>query len=221
LKKLLTLLITILTITTFAQVEKKQNPTEFLPKDYIVFEQIKGDLNKDGVDDIVIMVKGTYKHKIITDEYRGQLDQNRRGIMVLLNRNGQYELALKNYNCFSSENEDGGNYFAPELAIYIEKGNLYIHYAHGRYGYWTYTFKYINMNFHLIGYDYSENRGPLVEKQTSINFISKKKQEKINTNENAEGGDEVFKETWKKIKVTTLIKLSEIKDFDEMDMSVY
>ncbi|HET8886047.1 MAG TPA: hypothetical protein VFM70_06815 [Salinimicrobium sp.] len=42
-----------------------------------------------------------------------------------------------------------------------------------------------------------------------------------NTNENAEGGDEVFKETRKDIKIEKLIKLSEIEDFDELDMSVY
>jgi len=65
------------------------------------------------------------------------------------------------------------------------------------------------------------NGGALIESETSINFLSKKKQKKVNTNENAEGGDEVFEETWKKINVNRLIKLSEIKDFDELNMPVY
>ena len=43
----------------------------------------------------------------------------------------------------------------------------------------------------------------------------------MNTNENPEGGDEVFKETWQKINVDKLIQLSEIKDFDELDISGY
>ena len=55
----------------------------------------------------------------------------------------------------------------------------------------------------------------------SINFLSKKKLEKININKSAEGGDEIFKETWKNINVNRLLKLSEIKDFDELDMTVY
>ena len=47
------------------------------------------------------------------------------------------------------------------------------------------------------------------------------KHKKVNTNENADGGDEVFIETKKKVKINKLIKLSEIVDFDELDMSVY
>lgn len=194
---------------------------DFLPLGYTIFEKIFGDLNKDGVEDCVLMIKGTDINKIITDENHGRLDRNRRGVIVLFNMNGRYELVVGNYDCFSSESEDGGVYYAPELSIEINKGNLYVHYAHGRYGYWKYTFRFQNSGFELIGYDQSENRGPLVEKQTSINFLSKKKQEKVNINENATGGDEVFKETWKNITISRLIRLTEIKDFDELDMHVY
>ncbi|MFN6013137.1 MAG: hypothetical protein ACK47F_00425 [Flavobacteriales bacterium] len=202
-------------------VEQKKNPTDFLPKGFVLFEKIKGDLNKDGMEDCVLIIKGTDKDKVITDEYRGQLDRNRRGILVLFNKKDHYELAVKNDNCFSSENEDGGVYFAPELSIEIKKSNLYIRYGHGRYGYWQYSFKFHNDDFELIGYDQSDNRGPIVERETSINFLSKKKQEKVNINENAEGGDEVFEEMWTNIKIERLIKLSEIKDFDELDMFAY
>ena len=220
-KTLLTFLLTTLTITVFGQVEQRKNPSDFLPNGYVVFEKVNGDLNKDGIDDCVLLIKGTDKSKIVTDDYRGKLDRNRRGIIILFNKNDHYELVVKNYNCFSSENEDGGVYFAPELSIEINKGNLYAHYGHGRYGYWKYTFRFQNSDFELIGYDQSDNHGPIVNSETSINFLSKKKQERLNTNENAEGGDEVFKETWKKINVFNLIKLSEIKDFDELDMTVY
>lgn len=46
--------------------------------------------------------------------------------------------------------------------------------------------------------------------------MTKKKLERENTFENKE--EEVFKETWKNIKVDSLIKLSEIKDFRELDI---
>ena len=59
------------------KVEQKQNPTDFVPKGYVVFEKINGDLNKDGSDDCVLIIKGTDKNQIIKDEYRGQLDRNR------------------------------------------------------------------------------------------------------------------------------------------------
>ena len=196
--------------------EFKNKPTDFVPKGYVVFDKIFGDLNKDGLEDCVIIIKGTDKSKFVNDEYQGVLDRNRRGIIVLLNKNGNYELATKNYDCFSSEHEEGGVYYAPELGFEIAKGNIYINYAHGRYGYWEYTFRYQNSDLELIGYDDSENRGPVINSETSINYLTRTKIFNENTNEDAESGDEVFKKTVTKINRTRLIKLSEIKDFDEL-----
>jgi hypothetical protein len=54
-----------------------KDPLDFVPKGYVVFEKIEGDLNKDGQSDTVIVVKGTDKRNVIVDEYRGELDRNR------------------------------------------------------------------------------------------------------------------------------------------------
>lgn len=43
----------------------------------------------------------------------------------------------------------------------------------------------------------------------------------MNTNEDSEGGDEVFKETWTPIEIENLMKLSEIKNFDQLDLYNY
>lgn len=59
-----------LSITVSGQV--KQKSTDFLPKEYVVFEKIMGDLNKDPIDDCVLIIKGTDTSKIITDEHRGK-----------------------------------------------------------------------------------------------------------------------------------------------------
>ena len=52
----------------------------------------------------------------------------------------------------------------------------------------------------------------LLPRFTAIPFLGKNKQEKVNTNENGESGQEIFEETWKNINVNSLIKLSEIKE---------
>jgi hypothetical protein len=205
----------------FGQGVLKNKPIDFLPKGYVLLEQIKGDLNKDGRDDCVLLIKGTDKSKFVTDDYRGLLDRNRRGIVVVFHKKGGYELVLKNYSCFSSENEDGGVYYAPELSLAIKKGNLYVSYAHGRYGYWDYTFRYQHSDLELIGFDDSDNYGPVVNRETSINFSTQKKIVKENTNENAESGEEVFKITTSKIHQSKLIRLSKIKDFDELNVAEY
>ena len=210
-------------IIAFGQPVLKQNANDFIPQGFVLSGTSIGDLNKDGVDDKVLLIKGTDKGAFEKNEFGEFVDRNRRGIIILFKKDNQYQMVLKNLNCFSSENEDGGVYYAPELSLEINKGNLYIHYAHGRYGYWKYTFRYRNSDFYLIGYDSSEG-GEVVEKETSINFLSKKKQEKVNTNESAEGGDEEFRETWTNITVSKLLKLRDIKDFEnfeEVDMLKY
>jgi hypothetical protein len=202
-------------------VELKQDPMDYIPKGMVLFDKISGDLNKDGIADLVLMIKGTDKSMFVQDEYRGELDRNRRGILVLFKHKDGYELVSKNRDCFSSENEEGGVYYPPELSLDIRKGKLYVEYRHGRYGYWTYTFRYQKGDFELIGYDSTSTFGPVVDKERSINFLTKRKQEKVNTNKLAESGEEVFKETWKDIKLDKMIKLSEIKDFDELYFPEY
>lgn len=190
----------------------------FIPKGYCIYDKTYGDINKDGIADCILTIKKTDIANIIVDESGEKLDRNRRGIIILLKQTEGYTLATKNYDCFSSENEDGGVYFAPELSVEAKKGNLFIEYHHGRYGYWSYTFRWNQTDFELIGYDVSENRGPVVNRQISMNFLSKKKLVRENVNENAEGGDEIFEDKWQQIHEKLNIKLSEIVDFDELNL---
>ena len=187
----------------------------YIPAKYVLFEAIQGDLNKDDIQDLVLIVKATDSTQWVNHEYRGKLDRNRRGMIVLLADKGKYKPILSNLSCFSSENEEGGVYFAPELWLEINKGLLNVHYGHGRYGYWNYSFRLQNQDLRLIGYDDSSNHGPYVESETSINFLTNKKVIRKNLNEDPDG-DPKFKETWSKAKVSP-IYLSTIKDFDELN----
>lgn len=222
-KTLLTFLVFIQTVAVFGQQTQKHNPSDFLPKDYKIYEKISGDLNKDGVEDCILVIKGTDTNNIDTDEYRGRLDRNRRGIIILFKKKDNYELITKNYNCFSSENEDGGMHYPPELSIGIASGNIIVSYQHGRYGEWKYTFRLNNHDFELIGYDHGEYSGAILNRETSINFLTKKKKVVDNTNENLEqqAGEEILKTTWMNIKYDKPVKLSTIKDFDNLNMSTY
>ena len=132
-------------VTESTSSNTKKNPLDFLPESFVLFEKVLGDLNKDGLEDCILVVKGTQKEMIIQDEYLGELDRNRRGIIILIHNKDGYELALKNINCFASEHEDGGAYYAPELSVYVRKGNLYVSYEHGKYGDWSYTLKQVSI----------------------------------------------------------------------------
>ena len=187
----------------------------YIPAKYVLFEAIQGDLNKDGIQDLVLIVKATDPTQWVNHEYRGKLDRNRRGIIVLLKEKGRYKKLTQNLSAFSSENEEGGVYFTPELWFEINKGLLNVHYGHGRYGYWNYSFRLQNQDLRLIGYDSSSNHGPYVESETSMNFLTDKKVIRKNLNEDPDG-EPRFKETWSKAKISP-IYLSKIQDFDELN----
>lgn len=212
-KKLLVVIFTIFAlISGFAQ---HKTPSGFIPKGYVLYEQHFGDLNHDGQDDCVLIIKGTAKEKIVVDNYEKTVDRNRRGIIILLKSTNGYQLADKNYDCFSSEHEDGGGYYPPQLWIKFENNNLKLLYRHGKYGDWSYLFKYQNSNFEMIRFEETQSNGPTVLKETRIDFLTKQKWVRKNTNTDTEINDEVFEETQSPIKIEALIKLSEIKDFDE------
>jgi hypothetical protein len=172
----------------------------------------------------VLIIKATRKDGFVKNSFDKVVDRNRRGIIILFTEKNGYKLASKNYNCFSSENEDGGNYFSPELWVEERKGNLYLRYCHGRYGYWEYCFRYQNSDFMLIGYEVSHDRGPVVLFKTSINFLTGIVYDDENINADKYDADsdddseidEVFKRTVVKLKKKPLMKLSEIEDFDEL-----
>ena len=113
-----------------AQPSTKKNPKDFIPAGFVLVSSVEGDLNKDGVADKVLLIKGTDKGAYEKNEFGEMVDRNRRGIIVLFKKDNQYQMVLKNLNCFSSENEDGGVYYAPELSLEINKGNLYFQYPY-------------------------------------------------------------------------------------------
>lgn len=201
--------------------QTQQDFSKFVPDTYKIVEKQYGDLNRDGLEDCVLLIRGTEKGLIVKDEYQGEVDHNRRGIIILFKKGRGYTPVVKNYDCFSSGNEDGGIYFPPQLSIGVQQGNLHIYYDHGRYGNWRYTLRYHNSDFELIGYDESDNEGPVVNSETSINFLTKRKKVKTNVNRASEGGDEVFEESWSDVKTGRLQKLSEIKNFEDPYEMIY
>lgn len=188
-----------------------------LPEGYILYEKITGDLNNDNIDDTILIVKGTSKQNIVTNRFNKVVDRNRRGILIYLTNNKGLYLATKNLNCFYSENEDGGVYYAPQLSFEIKNNTFFVKYKHGRHGLWKYTFKYQENDFKLIGFDHISQRGPITIKETSINFITKKKFIKENINPDENRNHEGFKETWSNFKLEKLYSLSGIKDFEELN----
>lgn len=214
------IVIFVFSCTSTLLAQKQIDPAKFSIDNQKITDVVTGDLNKDGIVDYVYLVKGVDLKHVVKSEMMGFVDRNRRGLVILLSQGDVYKLAVQNLGCFSSEFEEPGNYYQPELDLFIERGVLKVHYAHGRYGYWRYLFRFQQEAFELIGYVHSYG-GAIIEKEVSINFSTRKKKVKLNTNEFAQGGDEDFQVEWSTFKLDNLIKLSEVKDFDNLNMSKF
>ena len=200
-----------------AKTQTKANPLDFIPKGYNLFSRCEGDLNKDGLPDVVLMIKGTEKSKWVDDAVRGRLDRNRRGLIILFKCKGGYEHVLENDTCFSSENEDGGISDPPELELDISKNTLQMYYAHDQYGYWNYTFRYKKGDFELIGYYHNRCIRHVTYYNLDVNFSTRTRVYEENLNADDNDADENFKVTKTKVKGKSLIKLSQIADFDKLN----
>lgn len=208
-------------INSFGPVPKQKattDPRKFIPKGYELVSITNGDLNNDKTIDCVLLVQATNPANWVVDYYGKKVNRNRRGLIVLFAINGTYVLSAKNLTCFSSAEEEGGNYMPPDLGIEIKKSKLYIGYAHGRYGYWEYCFRWQASNFVLIGYEGSSNRGPIVEAATSINFLTNKTEIRKNTMLESLDGEGIFEVQYLDRKPRPLLKLTDIKDFDELEI---
>jgi len=212
---------TILIFAINTNIAQKKTPLDYIPNGYKLFEQYKGDLNNDEKEDFVLIIKDTKQKNIVENRFGDIVDRNRRGIIVILDKENNYDKVVENKKCFLSENEDGGVYMPPELWINIEDNKLKIHYGHGRYGSWKYIFKYLESDFKLIGYESSESNGPKVLYQSKIDFIKKEKTLFENKTKDPEAEQEIFEVISYDIKIDDLIKLSEIENFEDLDMTKF
>jgi hypothetical protein len=197
-----------------------------IPAGYRLIKEIRGDLNGDGADDYVLIIKATDK-KMFRQYYDFDtlLDYNRSGIMIFFKDGDDYRLALENRKCFEAEFEDD-LHLTPALSVRIKKGNLYLAFGTGRakHGWVEYTFRYRDSEFELIGYDESE---PYNCTLVSINFLTKKQWTRRCILDEGETmcfypcSDDKARETWNNITIKKSVTLREVVDFDRFDIDKY
>ncbi len=193
---------------------------KYIPENWKIIQKIKGDLNKDQKDDLVLIIEETDSTKLLINEGFGAqlLNTNPRGIMVFFNDNNKYTLITKNLKGFiPSENSVENSCLEDPLnPVEIEKNILIINFNYWlSCGSWfvnnaTYKFRYQNNSFELIGFDHSEfHRASGKKSEMSINFLTKKKS---NTTGNEFKDDVQSKTTWEKIEINKLYKLKECQE---------
>lgn len=199
---------------------KKQLIEDFIPQGWNVILHTQGDLNKDGIDDHVVVIEENNPKKLKLNDGLGMdtLNLNTRILLVFFKIKGGYQLAAKNDRQFiPSQNDENSPCLADPLTenggISIENGLLKI-----AFHYWLscgswyvndalYTFRYQHGGFELIGFDHQEfHRSSGERSATSINYSISKRSTTSAGNMFAEQIDKP-KTTWSTLKKRSLYKL--------------
>lgn len=214
------LFIVLLLLFIDAELNAQDNDfSRFLPDDYYVVEELYADLSNDKQEDYVLLIKKKDSNNVIQNRFGETVDRNRRGLVILFKDDKSFQLASENYICFSSENEDGGVYYPPQLKIELQKGMLVIGFGHGRYGNWQYSFVYNGSDFELFNYKSVSSNGPVIEREVNIDFVRKLKTTKEYIDDEGNDEGDAYKEIQSPIELVKAIKLSEVSDFDQINFN--
>ena len=214
--------------------QKAKTVNDFIPKGWKEILTTNGDLNKDKLEDTVIVIEKEDKKNIKKNDGFGpeELNLNPRILLVLFKqKDGTYVLASKNDKGFiKSEGNDDNPALMDTLDDIIIKNNvlkIVFNYFMSAGSWWTstnvYIFRFQNNVFELIGYEsnaYMRNTGE--EERTSINFSTNKA--KITTGGNIfEEKENNPKNEWRYVKFEKKYILNEMTEstLDEILDIVY
>ena len=214
--------------------QKAKTVNDFIPKGWKEILTTNGDLNRDKLEDTVIVIEKEDKKNIKKNDGFGpeELNLNPRILLVLFKqKDGTYVLASKNDKGFiKSEGNDDNPALMDTLDDIIIKNNvlkIVVNYFMSAGSWWTstnvYIFRFQNNVFELIGYEsnaYMRNTGE--EEGTSINFSTNKA--KITTGGNIfEEKENNPKNEWRYVKFEKKYILNEMTEstLDEILDIVY
>ena len=214
--------------------QKAKTVNDFIPKGWKEILTTNGDLNRDKLEDTVIVIEKEDKKNIKKNDGFGpeELNLNPRILLVLFKqKDGTYVLASKNDKGFiKSEGNDDNPALMDTLDDIIIKNNvlkIVFNYFMSAGSWWTstnvYIFRFQNNVLELIGYEsnaYMRNTGE--EEGTSINFSTNKA--KITTGGNIfEEKENNPKNEWRYVKFEKKYILNEMTEstLDEILGIVY
>ncbi|MGF7159604.1 hypothetical protein FHS85_001223 [Rhodoligotrophos appendicifer] len=196
----------------------------FAPRGWQVEFQRQGDLNRDGIADLVVILRDRAAANILPNpDGLGEdpLDTNPRLLVIGFGTGaGTYALAVSNHSLIPRREDPvvSDPLTVPE-GVGIERGVLRItldfFMSAGGWGMstTTYRFRYQNDRFEMIGYDRTEIQRNTGETDTiSINYSTGKAKHSIGSIEN-----DKEKVTWRTVPKRPLLTLEEIGDGLEFD----
>ena len=154
----------------------------YIPQGWRLEMTKSGDLNGDGRPDAVLVVRDDDPDKFIDTGRDQKLDTNPRILVVALaDAAGGYDLVLENHTLIARTNDpfqqdplDPDGIQEGEVAIKNGTLRITLGYFGGNMGRMTYTFRFQNGRFEMIGYDRVDvTRNSGVMSDVSINYSTR------------------------------------------------
>jgi hypothetical protein len=153
----------------------------FVPAGWALESQVSGDLNRDGIADLALVLREQNPQNIVPNDNglgENPLDANPRILAVAFGRQSAgYTLALENHTLIPRREVPTFDDPLSEGGVAIERGTLRVTMGFfASAGSWatsttTYTFRHQNGRFELIGFDRDETQRNTGETSiTSINY---------------------------------------------------
>jgi len=195
------------------------NAEAFLPKGWHVMTKTTGDLNKDGVADLAVLIEADSLVKSLKE---WENDQRPRILFAAFRQpDGQYSLSVQSNESILLSN-DGGVFGDPFEALEINRGSIVVRFYGGSSDRWSYVYRwrYQNKDWFLIGATYtasSTHNGNF--KVHDFNLLTGAAERTIgNAFEDDKGSSEQLTKTPFKFKKIPLPKL---KTFKPMQLKIH
>lgn len=174
-----------------------ETPEDFVPPGWKLENKLAGDLNKDGLDDVVLVVHMDDPKNRVAMQWPPDtlVDTNPRMLAVGLAEGSMgYRLALSNHDLISRlTSSTDSDPLTENGGVTIDRGSLKVAlYYFSSAGGWdtgtkSFRFRLEGDAFRLIGYDrFNANRGTGVTDEVSINYLTRNVVIKTGTIENDE-----------------------------------
>lgn len=182
-----------------------------VPAGWKIIDEKQGDLNKDGLDDLVFVIQKTDKKNIqqVDEGLNYSVDMNPKILAIYFKQENGLYTKYKQYNEFIIKYKKQ-YYDEPFMGISIKKGVLNIDFSFlNSLSAYNYKFRFQKGKFRLIGWD-AQFRDKVAESMTyvSINFLSKKMKTTKEYIDPADGQDTI---RWKRVSIRSLKSLEQLK----------